>query len=551
MKMGLKKGLLATMVGLTALSLAACGGDSADKSANKGGKIHWFSDVSGWGPAAWNTKSAPSLDYYKDELGIDLNIEQPPSDAATKLGLMIAQGDLPDVMSVIDGDIMKQLIEADKVWKMEDFLKKYDPDSHLLKDFPADVKKVITERDGNWYAIPSHMESEDNRITYPPNDQEWVDLVQVGTNSSIIVNKDIMEEAGINEKDLQSEASFYQALQKVKDAKLKVDGKDVMPLLLHGDQWADVSLDSILQWNFGAVPVDENGDYRHVELSPGYKNALKFINNTVQNGYLDVNSMTIDETALKTYVADNRVFCLIGNQANFIKDNLPLTSYGPILAENGAQPVFGKSQSAGAGWIQTFISKDAKEPEKIAKFLSWSTEKDGLMKLYYGDEKEYDVDDKGVVRRNEEGTKILADDYKNNILLWPFANTSFERFSQPVPDPGTDAAVANDLMTAYGKNDKVYIYDDSLLNFRNATVIEPSSDLGIKEGQIKSYLESQKGKIVTAKDDATFEKEYKNMINTLEKYDVKKIDQEYNVKYQEMVKNVGNKIEDVNASLYK
>lgn len=56
---------------------------------------------------------------------------------------------------------------------------------------------------------------------------------------------------------------------------------------------------------------------------------------------------------------------------------------------------------------------------------------------------------------------------------------------------------------------------------------------------------------MTAKDDATFEKEYKNMISTLEKYDVKTIDQGYNVKYQEMVKNVGNKIEDVNASLYK
>ena len=56
------------------------------------------------------------------------------------------------------------------------------------------------------------------------------------------------------------------------------------------------------QWNFGAVPVDEEGNYRHKELSPGYKNALKFVNNCIQKEYLDVNILTLDEAALKTYL---------------------------------------------------------------------------------------------------------------------------------------------------------------------------------------------------------------------------------------------------------
>ncbi|MEF7611491.1 extracellular solute-binding protein [Enterococcus casseliflavus] len=547
MKSGFKKCLIAA-VGLSVLVLTAC--SSGNDTGETISKIHWFSDVSGWGPGAWNTNTAPSLNYYQEKLGIDFDIEQPPVDAATKLGLMIAQDDLPDVMSITDADTIKQLIEADKVWNLEEFLETYDEESHLLQNFPNDVKEVITERDGGWFAIPSHMESPDNREIFPPSDQIWVDVAQVGKNHAIIINTEIMEQVGITEEELQSEESFYQALQKVKDAEMKVDDKDVIPLLLHGDLWMDSSLDSILQWNFGAVPVDENGDYRHVELSPGYKNAMKFINNTIQNGYLDVNSMTIDETALKTYVAENRVFCLIGNQANFNKDNLPLTSFGPIFPANGAKPVLPKTLSAGSGWIQTFVSKDAKDPEKIAKFLSWSTEKDGLMKLYYGEENDYEVDTNGIVRRNDDAIKTLSEDYNNNILLWPFANTSFERHTQPIPDPGSDVAIANDLMTAFGKNDDVQSYDDALLSFRNATIIEPSSDLGIKERQIKNYLESQKGKIVTAKDDATFEKEYQNMIDTLNSYDVDRIDEEYNIIYQEMIKKVGSKIEDVNAHLY-
>ena len=59
--------------------------------------------------------------------------------------------------------------------------------------------------------------------------------------------------------------------------------------------------------------------------------------------------------------------------------------------------------------------------------------------------------------------------------------------------------------------------DSSLINFPD-TVLEPSSDLGIKLSQVKNYLESQKAKIVTAKTDEEFETEYNNMVSTLEDY---------------------------------
>lgn len=106
-------------------------------------------------------------------------------------------------------------------------------------------------------------------------------------------------------------------------------------------------------------------------------------------------------------------------------------------------------------------------------------------------------------------------------------------------------------MPALGKYENTYIYDDSLLGFKNSTVIEPSSDLGIKLGQIKTYLESQKAKIVTSASDEAFEKEYQNMLDTLNQYEITAIDEEYNKVYQEYCEKKGNKIEDVNAGLYK
>lgn len=81
---------------------------------------------------------------------------------------MIASGELPDMMSITDADIYKQLVAADKVWDMKTFLETYDPESHLLKDFPEDIKQALTDTYGGWYSYPSHMESKDNRKVFLP-----------------------------------------------------------------------------------------------------------------------------------------------------------------------------------------------------------------------------------------------------------------------------------------------------------------------------------------------------------------------------------------------
>lgn len=551
----------ATLAAVMVLGLMACGStgeesgsDKPENTASGTDELYWFSDVSGWGPstANWKTTESPATKYIEENFGLTLNVEQPPTDASTKLGLMIASGDLPDLMSITDSDMYKQLVSAGKVWDMKSFLEKYDPDSHLLKDFPEDVKQALVDTYGDWYSYSSHMESANNREVFVPDDQIWVDVVEKGDNSCIMINKDIMDAVGITEDDVKTEEGFYAACEKVKNSGYTVDGQSVLTVVLHADQWINNSLDAVISNNFGVVPVDEDGNYVHKETTPGYKNALKFVNNLIQKGYLDVNTMTIDETALKTYLDAKRVFCWIGNQAQQDKTNMPWVSYGPIAASNGAKPVLGKDLSAGTGWIQTLVSKDCKYPEKVAKMISWLSSKEGLMCNYYGVEgTDYTVDDKGIVTRTEEGTKTYAEDYNNNIMMWPFANTSFERSTEPVPEANTNRGEEVQLMTAFGKNENTYIYDSSLLGFQNSQVFEPSSDLGLKLGQVKSYLESQKAKIVTAVSDEEFEKEYQSMLDTLAGYSIKEIDEGYDKVYKEYCEKKGTSIEDVNADLYK
>ncbi len=566
--------------GTMLLGLAACGSDGLQTGAGEGGgsqaeedtgsgqaagpenasakgevsELYWFSDVSGWGPvtANWSVDESPAMTYIRENMGLTFRIEQPPTDASTKLGLMLASGELPDMMSITDSDMYKQLVAAGKVWDMQTFLETYDPESHLLKDFPADIRQALTDVYGDWYSYPSHMESADNRKLFPPDDQIWLDVVEKGSNGCIMFNTEIMDALGIKPEDVQTEEGFYAACEKVKNSGHQVDGQSVLPVVLQCNFWIGTSLDGIVSNNFGVLPVDEEGNYRHSELNPVYKDALKFLNTLVQNGYLDVNTLTIDETVLKTYLDAKRVFCWIGNQAQQDKTNMPWTSYGPILASSGAKPVLGLDRSAGTGWIQTLVSKDCKSPEKIAKLLSWVSTREGLMLESYGEEGvDYTIDEKGIVTKTEEGKKKRAENYDNNMHLWPFVSTSFERHTEPVPDPASNRGVEVALMPAFGKNENTYIYDSSVLGFKNGTVIEPSSDLGIKLAQVDSYLEAQKAKIVTAVSDAEFEKEYQSMLDTLDGYSIAEIDAEYDKLYKEYCEKKGTSIENVNVGLHQ
>lgn len=540
---------------LTLAGTMLCTGTAfaAEGDTNYDAEIYWYSTVTGWGPSGWSSgvTDSPLTQALKDRFGITLNIEEPPTDAETKLGLMIATGDLPDVISSASDDTINELIESGMVYTMEEFLTEYDPDSHLLTDFPEDIKQKLIDTYGGWYSFPSHQESPDLREVYTPRGL-YLDGLEYGHNCAVMFNKTIMDELGITLEDVQTEQGFYDTCEKVKTSGYTVNGQPVIPVVLHANDWIRQSLDGIIRETFGVVPVDENGKYRSIELDPGYKNALKFVNTLIVNEYLDVNSMTLDEAAIKVDLEGGRVFCWIGNPAQSgKKEQVPWTSAGPILAENGAKPVAPVNMQAGKGWIQTFVSKECENPEAIAELLSFGSSEEGLTLNEYGVEGvDFNYVD-GVAIRTEEGLQRYENDYAKNMGLWPFANTDFGYSRSEVPDETMDHYYHLVITSAIAKYEGTYMYDSGLLDFTTGTVLEPSSDLGIKRSQVDNYLESQKAKIVSAASEEEFEKEYQNMIDTLNEYSISEIDAEYDKILQENFEKYGETIENVNAELYQ
>ena len=248
--------------------------------------------------------------------GLTFSYNIPAQDGDTKLSLlMVSSSDFPDVITTVGPDMSQKLTKSGKVWKLEEFLKKYDPQSHLLKDFPADIKKQLVKRDGDWYAIPSHMASDDLKKQFPPSSSYFADKAKYGENKGIYINSNILKQAGLSLDDLKTEDGLLAALKKVKDMKLAVNGQPVIPLQLNGKDYHGESL-QFLERTFGAMPIDKDGKYRDILFAPETKHAIEFLFKTAQGGYFDPGQITMDNAAFEANLLAGRVFCFIGNTAN-------------------------------------------------------------------------------------------------------------------------------------------------------------------------------------------------------------------------------------------
>ena len=191
---------------------------------------------------------------------------------------------------------------------------------------------------GGWYAIGSHMVSDDAREVYPPSSDYFADVAKYSENKGVIVNSNLLKEAGIELSSLKTEEGVLAALEKVKG--MQVDGQPVIPLQIHGEKlpWrnASNSFKDLLAPCRLIRTVDQ-----HIYMSPENKHAIQFLFKAAQGGYFDPGQMTTDDVAIDSNLLSKRVFMFIGGtpRGNFGKLDF-WVSPGTILSSEGTKPVF-------------------------------------------------------------------------------------------------------------------------------------------------------------------------------------------------------------------
>lgn len=130
------------------MALAGCSGDN-EKTTTKDGK-----EVLNITAFIGTPNQAPAKDnrIYKkiqDELGVNLEMEFLVGDLQQKLGVMIAGGDFPDLITADT-----KLVSAGAVIPLEDLIEEHAP--NLKKHFGKDWNRMKDSSDGHIYWLPNY-----------------------------------------------------------------------------------------------------------------------------------------------------------------------------------------------------------------------------------------------------------------------------------------------------------------------------------------------------------------------------------------------------------
>lgn len=203
-----------------------------------------YCDVSFWYPPVWELAQGTITGDITQQTGVALETVVPAQDADRQLSKMLINDELPDLISVVDPTVIGQLTSSGKVWKLDEFLRKYCPDSHLLTNFPEDMKQELIKRDGGWYAYPSHINSADARRIWEPCDPYYVDYVTYNDNNAIVWNGDLLEQLDLSIEELSAEKQVWDALEKAKQSEITENQKKIVPLLIDGTDFVDSTVTS-------------------------------------------------------------------------------------------------------------------------------------------------------------------------------------------------------------------------------------------------------------------------------------------------------------------
>ncbi len=512
---------------VTAFFLCGCVSSPALQEEPEYTELTMFSDVTFWNFPEWVLESGSITAEISKETNVALNVTIPPQESSKKLSLLLHKDELPDIISITDPIMIRQLIDSGKVWLLDEFLGRYCPDSHLLTDFPEDMKQEQIRQYGGWYAYSSDINSDDAREIWKEPSSYYGDLARYRQNYGILWNRSLMERAGLTEDFLQTQSQVLRAFEKVKSMNLTVNGDPVIPVLFEGNDYQASSL-GYLSNSFGAEQVDENEDYIERWMQPECKDVLKFANTLFRSEYAYTEHLAIDNVQVRALMESGRVLCYMGNVANTGINAHDYITTGPLISDNGNRPVLGMDLTTPTGWIQTFISKDCAYPDKAAQFLDYMTSAEGLLLSNYGLEGEdffYDKD--GLVRRTKTGKEKSENPLNAMTLFWNFYNSAWEHSVIPVPVSDSHEFLMAEIQSDFAKDRRTYVYDSGLLRLPE-DYIPADSSLGQLDSKLALFRKEQIPKIISASSDEEFETTYAYFISHQKDLGIERLERKIN-----------------------
>ncbi|MBO7747165.1 ABC transporter substrate-binding protein [Paenibacillus sp. MWE-103] len=345
----------------------------------------------------------------KDELGVTLNMEFLVGDLQQKLGVMIAGGDYPDLITADP-----KLVSAGAVIPLEDLIEKYAP--NLKAHYAAYWNRMKDSSDGHIYWLPNYgaYTGEYHATGY--------------SGPAFWIQKDVLKEAGYpTPKTLDD----YTKL--IRDYAAKhptIDGQPTIGFTSLAYDWRTFPLLNAPEHlsghpNDGGVVVDDGvaSVFADKDIAKQY---YKTLNGLFNEGLMDKEAFVQNYDQYLAKISTGRVLGMFDQHWNFQQGEDTLVSQNkigqtyvgfPLVYDTGSikdyyldRPVINLNNGFG-------ISKDAKDPVRIIKFLDALMDEKYQKLLSWGEEGvDYIVGTDGKYARTPEQRKQQEDP------TWKLAN---------------------------------------------------------------------------------------------------------------------------------
>ncbi|GAF63884.1 ABC transporter substrate-binding protein [Bacillus sp. TS-2] len=540
-----KKYLISILVMLMALIIVACNNDepaTSDSNEQEGTSDNegateidttpvtysYFNATAGVDLETNTTRIGKELE---EKTGVNFRTEHLVGDLNTRIGVMVAGGEYPDV--IVPDAAIDTLLDSGAFIPLNDLLEEHG--QNLLEMY-SDYLDMITHDDGNIYYLP-----------FGPTINEYVPAPNID-QGAFWIQRGILKEAGFPK--LKTLDEYFELIEDYAADNPQIDGMNTIPFTGLTYDWRFFAFSNTPNHlagypNDGEVMIDmETHEATVYANSEHTKRYLQKLNELNAKGLLDREMFVANYDEYLAKLTSGRVLGFFdygwqfGDARNALRDAgnpdreymaLPIVFDESIDDQYLDPPAF--TQNRGIG-----ITVNAENPERIVQFWNELITEEMQRKVMWGYEDEhYSVEDDGSFYRTPEQIQLTENqDHREEVGMrtfewsWPRVNGTFSD-GNPV-EPGRQPAVAQ---ASYTEGDREYLEAYDIETFAQlftppherpwfpawSANIEQGSSVQIFEERTDELKRRHYARIVLA-DPSDFEAEWEDFLTEYSKHDV-------------------------------
>jgi len=466
----------------------------------------------------------PVAEKITEMTGIFVEIQQPTGNPEEKLSLMLASGDLPDIV-LMDrrSDIVNKYIAAGGLIALNDLIDQHGPD---IQSMYGDVLNKSRYEDGknyflnNWYGVD------------PDPDR------------GINIRMDLLKEMGYGEQaergDYFTQQQFVEMLTTFKN-QYSGDGSTI-PFTINGEYMETVL--STFRGMYGMKHYYETGNQLQLDVrDPKYLDMVKFINQLYRDGLLDREWAINKEDLFKQKLISGQVMAANGglpDEPNSIfrddeGEDTDKQFYMFKVVADGVNPnATTYSPRSSLGWDAIGITASNKHPEETIKFMNYLASEEGQYLLMWGVEGlHWDFTD-----GNRQPKPEIIPGFRNDWGAYS-KETGIRKWTWFIKNGYGSDGTPFDVVTRYDidkirAHARVSMVDSvwDTAQYDNLGPLGGTPD-ALAEQKLRDIIDQGFSKMVYVSSEAEVEIEYNNMIAELEANNASAIEAIYSRNYQD------------------